>query len=123
MHTHSWFRLPMVELILFAFREAFCCQHAWLNSTSLYRQGPILLLQQGYKRHGEVFTVPVLHKKITFILGPHASPHFYKATDDDMSQTEVRPCALAMPSCACFVATTYRSSHCSISTQHVFAAR
>lgn len=57
-------------------------------------QGPMLLLEQGYRRHGEVFTVPVLHKKITFIIGPHASPHFYKASDDDMSQKEV-----CYPSC------------------------
>lgn len=38
---------------------------------------------------GEVFTVPVLHWKITFLIGPEVSPHFYKATDDDMSQKEV----------------------------------
>ncbi|KAK9794631.1 hypothetical protein WJX73_002662 [Symbiochloris irregularis] len=54
-----------------------------------FLQGPMQLMKGGYQKYGEVFTVPVLHKKITFLLGPHASPHFYKASDDDMSQTEV----------------------------------
>jgi sterol 14alpha-demethylase len=42
-----------------------------------------------YSKHGEVFTVPLLHKRMTFLLGPHVSPHFFNATDDKMSQTEV----------------------------------
>ncbi len=48
------------------------------------------LMAQGYARHGEVFTVPVLHKKITFLLGPKVSGHFFKANDEEMSQKEVR---------------------------------
>ena len=52
-------------------------------------KGPMLLMDEGYKTKGEVFTVPVLHKRITFLLGPHASPHFFKANDDEMSQKEV----------------------------------
>ena len=47
------------------------------------------LMAEGYQRHGEVFTVPVLHKNFTFLLGPHASGHFFKANDDEMSQKEV----------------------------------
>ena len=46
-------------------------------------------MKAGYDAYGEVFTVPVLHKKITFLIGPHVSAHFYKASDDDMSQKEV----------------------------------
>lgn len=53
-------------------------------------QGPLQLMTDGYKKYGEVFTIPVFHKKVTFVLGPHASPHFFNATDDKMSQTEVR---------------------------------
>ena len=49
------------------------------------------LMAEGYAKHGEVFTVPVLHKKITFLLGPHVSGHFFKANDEEMSQKEVRP--------------------------------
>ena len=55
-------------------------------------QGPLTLIDEGYKTYGEAFTVPVLHKKITFLIGPDVGPHFYKATDADMSQEEVGPC-------------------------------
>ena len=34
--------------------------------------------------------MPVAHKRITFLIGPDVSPHFFKASDDEMSQTEVR---------------------------------
>lgn len=43
-----------------------------------------------YKKHGEVFTIPLLHKRMTFLVGPHVSSHFFNATDDKMSQTEVK---------------------------------
>ena len=58
-------------------------------------QGPMQLMNDGYKRHGEVFTVPVLHKNFTFLLGPHVSGHFFKANDDEMSQKEVRQGAIS----------------------------
>ena len=54
------------------------------------QQGPKQLLEQGYKRYGEVFTVPVLNKKITFLIGTEVTPFFFKATDEEMSQQEVR---------------------------------
>jgi sterol 14alpha-demethylase len=47
------------------------------------------LMREGYATYGEAFTVPVFHKKITFLIGPHVAPHFFKSTDDLMSQTEV----------------------------------
>lgn len=53
-------------------------------------QGPWRLMEQGYSQLGEVFTVPVAHKRVTFLIGPDVAPHFFKATDDEMSQTEVR---------------------------------
>jgi len=55
----------------------------------LLHQGPKQLLEQGYKKYGEVFTVPVLNKKITFLIGTDVTPFFFKATDEDMSQQEV----------------------------------
>jgi sterol 14alpha-demethylase len=58
------------------------------SSSSLF-QGPWALMNEMYSKHGEVFTVPLLHKKMTFIFGPHASPFFFNATDDKMSQQEV----------------------------------
>jgi len=55
----------------------------------LLHQGPKQLLEQGYKKYGEVFTVPVLNKQITFLIGTDVTPFFFKATDEDMSQQEV----------------------------------
>jgi hypothetical protein len=46
-------------------------------------------MHSGYDQLGEVFTVPVAHKRVTFLIGPDVAPHFFKATDDEMSQTEV----------------------------------
>eukprot|EP00891_Asterochloris_glomerata_P008191 jgi/Astpho2/8191/e_gw1.00120.216.1_t len=54
-----------------------------------FAQGPMRLMDEGYKRYGEVFTVPVAHKKMTFLIGPHVSEHFFKASDDELSQKEV----------------------------------
>jgi sterol 14-demethylase len=53
-------------------------------------QGPWKLMHTGYAQLGEVFTVPVAHKRVTFLIGPDVAPHFFKGTDDEMSQTEVR---------------------------------
>lgn len=53
-------------------------------------QGPNKLLDKGYKKHGEVFTVPVLNKNITFLIGTDVTPFFFKATDEEMSQQEVQ---------------------------------
>jgi sterol 14-demethylase len=46
-------------------------------------------MEDGYSHLGEVFTVPVAHKRVTFLIGPDVAPHFFKATDDELSQTEV----------------------------------
>lgn len=35
-------------------------------------------MTRAYKHYGEVFTVPVFHKKITFLIGPDVSLHFFK---------------------------------------------
>lgn len=65
-----------------------------LFTTVLLHQGPKQLLEQGYKKYGEVFTVPVLNKKITFLIGTDVTPFFFKATDEEMSQQEVHLQAL-----------------------------
>jgi sterol 14-demethylase len=46
-------------------------------------------MEEGYAKYGDAFTVPVAHKRVTFLIGPDVAPHFFKATDDEMSQTEV----------------------------------
>lgn len=65
-------------------------QHKVTHWACCVVQGPMKLMAEGYACHGEVFTVPVLHKNITFLLGPRVSAHFFKANDEEMSQKEVR---------------------------------
>lgn len=61
-------------------------------------------METGYAKYGDAFTVPVAHKRVTFLIGPDVAPHFFKATDDEMSQTEVRsnvaPAAATSPAAA-----------------------
>ncbi|PNH01769.1 Obtusifoliol 14-alpha demethylase [Tetrabaena socialis] len=54
-----------------------------------FSKGPWKLMEDGYAKYGDVFTVPVAHKRCTFLIGPDVSPHFFKAGDDEMSQSEV----------------------------------
>ncbi|KAF6265917.1 sterol 14 desaturase [Scenedesmus sp. NREL 46B-D3] len=51
--------------------------------------GPWKLMEEGYAKLGDAFTVPVAHKRVTFLIGPDVAPHFFKATDEELSQTEV----------------------------------
>eukprot|EP01023_Acetabularia_acetabulum_P044970 TRINITY_DN4543_c2_g2_i4.p1 TRINITY_DN4543_c2_g2~~TRINITY_DN4543_c2_g2_i4.p1 ORF type:complete len:487 (-),score=100.37 TRINITY_DN4543_c2_g2_i4:612-2072(-) len=54
-----------------------------------FAKGPLPLFTEGYARFGEVFTVPVAHKRITLLVGPKVVEHFMRASDDEMSQKEV----------------------------------
>ena len=36
-------------------------------------------MADAFKKHGQVFTVPLFHRRVTFLIGPEVSPHFYKA--------------------------------------------
>ncbi len=40
--------------------------------------GPLPLMASAFAKHGQVFTVPLFHKRVTFLIGPEVSPHFYK---------------------------------------------
>jgi hypothetical protein len=54
-------------------------------------KGPINMLAEEYPRLGSVFTVKVLTRNVTFLVGPEVSAHFFKAQEADMSQKEVMP--------------------------------
>lgn len=36
------------------------------------------LMEKAYKSYGSVFTVPLFHKRMTFLIGPEVSSHFFK---------------------------------------------
>ena len=54
-----------------------------------FLSGPIKILEEEYPRLGGVFTVSVLAKQITFLIGPEESSHFFKAPEAELSQQEV----------------------------------
>lgn len=54
-----------------------------------FAKGPVEFIEKGYQQYGHVFTVQMLHKNLTFLLGPEASAPFYRLGDDYMSQSEV----------------------------------
>ncbi|XP_065852846.1 sterol 14-demethylase [Euphorbia lathyris] len=54
-----------------------------------FLKGPIFMLREEYPKLGSVFTVNLAHWKITFLIGPEVSAHFFKAPEVDLSQQEV----------------------------------
>ncbi|KAH7373474.1 hypothetical protein KP509_17G058700 [Ceratopteris richardii] len=54
-----------------------------------FMKGPIKMIREEYPRLGSVFTMKVLNRNITFLLGPEESVHFFKAPESEMSQQEV----------------------------------
>nr|AIU41378.1 CYP51 [Hevea brasiliensis] len=63
----------------------------WPVVGGLFRflKGPIVMLREEYPKLGSVFTVNLAHWKITFLIGPEVSAHFFKAPEADLSQQEV----------------------------------
>ncbi|KAJ9186155.1 hypothetical protein P3X46_005690 [Hevea brasiliensis] len=63
----------------------------WPVVGGLFRflKGPIIMLRDEYPKLGSVFTVNLAHWKITFLIGPEVSAHFFKAPEADLSQQEV----------------------------------
>lgn len=54
-----------------------------------FAKNPVTFVSQCLDKFGPVFTVSMLHKKLTFLLGPEASGPFFKLRDEYMSQSEV----------------------------------
>jgi len=54
-----------------------------------FLKGPIIVLREEYPKLGNVFTLNLVHKNITFLIGPEVSAHFFKASESDLSQLEV----------------------------------
>ena len=50
---------------------------------------PVKFVNDCMMKFGKIYTVPMLHKNMTFLLGPEVSAPFFKLTDDYMSQSEV----------------------------------
>ncbi|KAL3613974.1 hypothetical protein CASFOL_042048 [Castilleja foliolosa] len=64
---------------------------AWpvLGGLIRFMKGPVVMLREEYPKLGGVFTLKLLNKNITFLIGPEVSAHFFKASESDLSQQEV----------------------------------
>ncbi|TVU38390.1 hypothetical protein EJB05_11757, partial [Eragrostis curvula] len=56
---------------------------------ALLVKGPLELIRDNYTRLGSVFTVRLFNLKVTFLVGPEVSSHFYQGLDSEISQDEV----------------------------------
>lgn len=54
-----------------------------------FGKNPIKFIKTCFQAYGPIFTVPMLHKNLTFLMGPEVSAPFFQLTDDYMSQPEV----------------------------------
>uniref|UniRef100_A0ACD5XQ35 Uncharacterized protein n=1 Tax=Avena sativa TaxID=4498 RepID=A0ACD5XQ35_AVESA len=56
---------------------------------ALLAKGPLQAIRDAHAEMGSVFTVRLLHRKVTFLVGPEVSGHFYQGLDSEISQDEV----------------------------------
>ena len=54
-----------------------------------FATNPVAFVAKCLEKFGEIYTVPMLHKRLTFLLGPEVSAPFYQLSDESMSQSEV----------------------------------
>jgi sterol 14alpha-demethylase len=54
-----------------------------------FASNPVAFVKKCMDKFGSVYTVPMLHKKLTFLLHPDVTEKFYKSDDEIMSQPEV----------------------------------
>jgi len=53
-----------------------------------FLSNPNEMMKRCYKDYGQVFTIPIFHKRMTFLIGPEAQSLFFKSGDDVLSQDE-----------------------------------
>lgn len=54
-----------------------------------FAKSPVKMVRRCYDDYGPVYTVPIFHKRLTFLVGPEAQEIFFRASDDVLSQNEV----------------------------------
>lgn len=54
-----------------------------------FAKNPVSFIDKCRNKFGNIYTVNMLHKKLTFLLGPEVSAPFFKSDDSVMSQPEV----------------------------------
>uniref|UniRef100_A0ACD5ULC8 Uncharacterized protein n=2 Tax=Avena sativa TaxID=4498 RepID=A0ACD5ULC8_AVESA len=56
---------------------------------ALLAKGPLQVIRDAHAEMGSVFMVILLRRKVTFLVGPEVSSHFYQGLDSEISQDEV----------------------------------
>ncbi|XP_044436887.1 obtusifoliol 14-alpha demethylase-like [Triticum aestivum] len=56
---------------------------------ALHTKGPLQVIRDTHAEMGSVFTVRLLHRKVTFLVGPDVSSHFFQGLDSEISQDQV----------------------------------
>eukprot|EP01038_Epipyxis_sp_PR26KG_P007880 gene7880-10696_t len=54
-----------------------------------FAKNPVDFVKVCFGKFGPIYTVPMLHKNLTFLIGPEVSAPFFQLNDDMMSQSEV----------------------------------
>eukprot|EP01031_Cornospumella_fuschlensis_P010944 gene10944-13385_t len=54
-----------------------------------FAKNPVEFMRKCTSKFGRIYTVPMLHKNLTFLIGPEAAAPFFQLGDDKMSQSEV----------------------------------
>lgn len=54
-----------------------------------FAKQPVAFIEKCFKKYGSCYTVPMLHKNLTFLIGPEVSAPFFQMNDEQMSQSEV----------------------------------
>ena len=54
-----------------------------------FASNPVKFVDDCMRKYGFIYTVPMLHKNLTFLMGPEVSAPFFKLKDEFMSQPEV----------------------------------
>uniref|UniRef100_A0A2P2IAQ8 Lanosterol 14-alpha demethylase n=1 Tax=Hirondellea gigas TaxID=1518452 RepID=A0A2P2IAQ8_9CRUS len=62
---------------------------ALLGRFNMKEEGAMDLLWAAYKKHGDMFTLKILHKHITILIGAEASAVMYNANDSEVSSKEI----------------------------------
>jgi len=50
---------------------------------------PVAVCTRAHQKYGELFTLPMLHKRLTFCVGPEAHEIFCRGSDEELDQAEV----------------------------------
>ncbi|CAM9902103.1 unnamed protein product [Heterosigma akashiwo] len=60
-----------------------------IGNIQAFIKSPLGLIKNCYEKYGPVYTVPMMGKNLTFLIGPDAQAPFFRLKDDDLSQNEV----------------------------------